>query len=149
MDLDLEAMGFDFTTGLGCPSSLEDSKVPDCSDIINELEQASLEGDLRVIKHSFARLRFISGCDVYLERPGSSLILAIKNNHDKVVEFFLNEGVELEPNHVKIATINKNISLLEIYLHHGWNINEQLDWAAPPALGYGLSPLQNMRLLTM
>lgn len=133
--MDMEAMGFDFTAGLGCPSCPEDFKVPDCGDIINELEQASVEGDLRVIKHAFATLRSIPGCDIYLTRPGSSLILAIENNHDKVVEFFLNEGVRLETNHVKLGTINKNISLLEMFLHHGWDINEQLDWAAPPPLG--------------
>ena len=36
--------------------------------------------------------------------------------------------------HVELAIEQKSYSFLQLYLDHGYNINEPLDWATPPPL---------------
>ena len=59
--------------------------------------------------------------------------MAVQNRRKDVVEYLLAIGVPVGPNHAKAATLNKDTAVLELFLEYGWDINDQIEWAAPPA----------------
>ena len=49
-------------------------------------------------------------------------------HHTSKVEVPMNHG------HVELGIEQKSYSLLQLYLDHGYKINEALDWTTPPPL---------------
>lgn len=126
---------FDFNASLG-KDQVETTipSLPDCDQVIQELEKASKEGDLITLQRIFDEFRGTTAAEHWLKAPGSSLFFAVQNRRTAVVEYLLNHGVSLDINHIQAAIFNKDTALLELFLHYGWDINKAVEWAVPPPL---------------
>lgn len=81
---------------------------------------------------AFARPRE-SKFDVAL---GRALIAAIEKQNLSVVRFLLcQQGVAPRWFSANAALVNRDTTILQLLLDHGWDINEQQSWCEPPLLG--------------
>lgn len=127
---------FDFNSGLregGVPEP-RPPPPPKC-DQLDEIEKAASEGDLSTIQRIFDQLRGTPAGDYWIPRQTGSLSRAVRNRHTDVVEYLLSQGSSPTVNLAKIATDNNDTAVLELFLKHRWDINEQLGWCDPPVLG--------------
>ena len=64
---------------------------------------------------------------------------ALRNGHDSVVSYLLDQRIPIDPMATKIAADRAvktgSTSTLQILLDHGWNINQPFDLTVGPTLG--------------
>ena len=129
----IEGLEFDSIGGIGDAFGVQ-ATPSDCTWIVSAIEQAAREGRLVAIKEAFAALRRTGVDQNWLQRPGSALFLAVEHTRKDVVDYLLSEGVHISSNPVKVATSKRNVAILELFLNHGGDVNEQTEWSIPPAL---------------
>ncbi|KIW82350.1 hypothetical protein Z517_05377 [Fonsecaea pedrosoi CBS 271.37] len=105
---------FDFTAGLG------------------EKEVAAREGDLSTVQRIFDQLRGTPFGDYWISHSASIVFNAVRNRQRASTKYLLNQGSYPSDFLAKIAADNNDQALLELFLRHGWDINEQLKWSTPP-----------------
>lgn len=99
---------------------------------VRRLESASSVGNLEAVQEQLEDLRCHTS--QWLQSLGGSIVLATQNHHYDLVQYFLSLGHPLDMSLVRIATLGSDTAMLEIFLLYGWQINQPLDWATPPAL---------------
>lgn len=62
------------------------------------------------------------------------LLGAVLSRSQGLVQILLGAGVPASLVNVKPAIKQKSLSMLSLFLQHGWNINEEEDWCLPPLL---------------
>lgn len=62
------------------------------------------------------------------------LIHAIEAKDTRVVKSILATKMPFNLGHVQLAIETKADAILQLFLDHGWNINECIDWASPQTL---------------
>lgn len=62
------------------------------------------------------------------------LLTAVTHNCPKIVSHLLDLGLPLVSMHVEQAIKTKSTAIFDVFLQHGWKINEQLSETKPPAL---------------
>ena len=132
MDID-QVFDFDATLEVNVPGATIPPH-PNCDLEIQQLEKASSEGGLPTVQRIFDSLRGSPAGEFWLKGPGSSLLFAVQDRRNTTVEYLLSQGVLLDINHVGAAIRNKDKAMLELFLKHGWDINERTEWAVPPPL---------------
>ncbi|KAI9694259.1 MAG: hypothetical protein M1820_009062 [Bogoriella megaspora] len=131
----------DFSAGLGSTPPRLPTPTPDCSGIINEIDEASAKGDLSAVRQAYSRLRSAPGGDRWLTSAGSGPYFAVQNRHAHIVEYFLREGVQINPWSVKVATTQKDKIILQMYLQNGWDINKEISRVTPAALSFAIEDM--------
>lgn len=59
---------------------------------------------------------------------------AVEENSSQLVEYFLENPVDLDSQLVLKATMNVSYQTLGVFLSHGWDINASIDSNTPAAL---------------
>ncbi len=65
-----------------------------------------------------------------------ALLAAVENNQPATVGLLLDEGLHIGYDIVRAAISIHSVAILEVFLHHGWNINQKLGPTMAPALSY-------------
>lgn len=103
--------------------------------IVKTMENASVKGDLALIKDSMADLLRLPRTEKYVSSPGSTLYFAIEHQHTHIVTFLLDMDVCFGQREIKWATRHRDTKTLDLLLEHGWDINAPLvEWAYPPPM---------------
>ncbi|KAL4779078.1 ankyrin [Aspergillus varians] len=71
-----------------------------------------------------------------MENTYEDLRLAIESNNKPLTASLLDQGLQMSPYHLSIATQNKDYDILELYLSRGLDINADLNDTIPSALVY-------------
>ncbi|TKA48780.1 hypothetical protein B0A55_13069 [Friedmanniomyces simplex] len=137
-DMDAALQYFDFSGKVESHLYAAPQPAPYCGDVIERIEDASARGDLPAIQEAFLELQDSPSWYFYAKAPGSALFIAIENQRTSIVAFLLKRVVTVGLSHGKIATLKRNIGVLELLLDHGWDINVQLEWASPPPLALAI-----------
>ena len=66
---------------------------------------------------------------------GNALVAAIEKQNLSAVKFLLGQVVAPHWVSANAALHNRDTTILQLLLDHGWDINEQRDWCEPPLLG--------------
>lgn len=104
-------------------------------EIVKRMENATVKGDLALIKDSMADLLRLPRTEKYVSSPGTALYSAIVHQHTQIVTFLLNLNVRFGQNEIKWATRHRDTNTLGLFLEHGWDINAPLlEWAYPPPM---------------
>lgn len=97
------------------------------TEAVSQMEQDVENGSLPTVKEAFGAVRRTGVDKGRLARPGSALYLAVKHSHVDIVDYLLSESVQISSNHVKSATEEQNTAILELFVDHGWDIDEQME----------------------
>lgn len=123
---------FDFDAVLD-PSLPKTPELPsNYMSLIQNIEDASREGDLSAVKEALETLYISRGQRD--TRVGRALLLAIQQQHLDIVAHLLSQGIDPSFNEVKQATLLKNTVILQLFFGKAWDINKELGWDDPPAL---------------
>ncbi|KAK3635925.1 hypothetical protein LTR56_014463 [Elasticomyces elasticus] len=102
------------------------------------IEAAATAGDLEAVKDVFenAKTGSLGGTCTQTTKvsAGSALFLAVQHGWKDIVEYLLSEGMTVHATHIKVATNNRDTTVLELLFRHGWDINKPLHSGHPPAL---------------
>jgi hypothetical protein len=80
--------------------------------------------------------------DTYLGKLQCCILAAIVSGSTDIVRLLLDSGLWVNVPNTKAAIEYKRIPILDLFLQHGWDINEDEAWCGPPALlGYVISIL--------
>ena len=64
----------------------------------------------------------------------SALHAAVQHDHLSTVSMLLDEGFCISYQEVRPALANRSMAMLQVFLNHGWNINQTLGPSMAPAL---------------
>jgi hypothetical protein len=103
---------------------------------IQQLEDASEKGDLVAVKLLFETQLLVP------ERPGrpeseqliGALHGAVQHDHPHIADYLLSKGVPAEMRFYQFAVQKKSYQMLEVFLKHKWDINQQVSYCKPPLL---------------
>lgn len=97
------------------------------------MEEASAFGDLQKVEEIFERLlitRIEEGLSLEQRTmPGSALVLevslsqAARHGHTAVVEYLLEQGVEITGYVINGVRASRSRDVFQVLLDHGWDIN--------------------------
>lgn len=110
-------------------------KTPEPPPEIGQLIIASATGDLAAAQAIFSQWRAKPITDrIEKRRFVVALAAAVNNQHVPVISYLLAQGVPLNIGMFVCATKLKSIAMLQLFLDHGWDINEPIDRITPPPL---------------
>ncbi|CZT15072.1 uncharacterized protein RCC_00976 [Ramularia collo-cygni] len=75
------------------------------------------------------------------------LLAAILAGSESLVRVLLDNGVPIDSQNIKAAIRRKSSTMLSLFLHHGWDVNEQEDWCTPPLLEYAVAEVPDEPLI--
>lgn len=104
------------------------------SQLLWNLEHNAREGHFAAFRAEYHAADGLPGTSADRQIFSPSLLIAIEHRNKDIAVFLLAEGVTAGLSHVKMATRNKDVGILESLLLHGWGINTPLEWSVPPAL---------------
>ena len=99
------------------------------------LVEATISGDLhrvREILKSYLTSRSLENYN--LNKLWPVLFTALEHDRPVVVSHLLGLGLRLTYSYVDRAIKTKSTAIFDVFLQHGWNINEPLTRMRPPAL---------------
>lgn len=101
-----------------------------------QLEAASASGDIKAVEAVFQSqwLEKAQVDRIHIDRFASSLVMAMTYNHVSVASYLLSVGVSMNISHFTLAMEMKSYAFLQLFLDHGWDINEPISWATPGPL---------------
>jgi hypothetical protein len=103
--------------------------------VIGQLTEASASGNLTEVQAILSQfLAQPAPTDFELDHLVGALDKAVKNNHVKVASYLLSQGIPMNVGLFRHATQVKSYEMLQLFLDHGWNINQQLSYTKPPPL---------------
>jgi hypothetical protein len=109
--------------------------------VIGQLTEASASGNFFKIQAILSQfLAQPAPKDFELDHLVIALARAVKNNHVKVTSYLLSQGIPLKVGLFRHATQVKSYEMLQLFLDHGWNINEPLSYDKPPPLMQVMHP---------
>lgn len=76
----------------------------------------------------------LNGSKQSRDRLTDSLTLVIENMDIDILQYLLDQGIPFTLRQVEIAVRKESIPMLNMFLRHGWNINEPASWTRPPLL---------------
>lgn len=128
----LDLLDFDAISETAFPDIKEEG--PCHLKVIADLGKASAQSDLPAALEAFTTLRYTNASPSILARPGNALWAAVDRKDQKIVAYLLSEGVRVEAEDVRAATLLRATPILRMLLDHGWPINRKLGWYDPPAM---------------
>ncbi len=103
-------------------------------ELLLELEQRAEEGSLLGVKAAIGALRDIGADELGLKYLSHAFYLAVQHSYVDLADYLLSAGAEISSYDGKTAAENKDKATLELLIHHGWDINQRVNWSVPPAL---------------
>ena len=103
---------------------------------IKTLEVASASGDLAAVQAIF-ELQWLEkplAEQVKIDCFASSFVTVIQNNHISVASYLLLKEVSINISHIILAIKQKSYPFLQLFMSHGWDINEPIGSASPSPL---------------
>ena len=91
---------------------------------------------LSEVQLTFSWWRMHHGTEHSRNRLTEYLIEVVENEDIDILDYLLHQGVPFELLQIEIAIQKKSIPMLDIFLRHGWDINEPESWTTPPWLRY-------------
>lgn len=105
--------------------------------------QAARQGDVAEVKkqvhHLLHESQLVPAATPDPAWLSSSLEIAIQHENLEIVQFLLNEDVAQGDLPIESAVRQQAKGVLELFLQHGWDINQPMRRNEPPALRYALS----------
>ncbi|PPJ52145.1 hypothetical protein CBER1_10991 [Cercospora berteroae] len=107
-------------------------------DEFDTLEYEVATGDLQIVHERVERLL---GRGRTISKFSGLLGVAITYNRTAVLQYLLEQDVELSSEAAIAAVKRKNYTAMELLLSHGWDINKALSSTQPPVLSVGLDDM--------
>lgn len=132
-------LGFDFTQNQPfevCDPDDTPYQPRPCRAEIVQMEEACASGDMAAVQAVFRSEWVEKPADDRIDKDqfASSFKVAIKNDHLAAASFLISVGVMMDLAHFKCALELKAYPFLQLFLEHGFDINEQLSWSEPGPL---------------
>ncbi|KAL8927094.1 MAG: hypothetical protein Q9172_001516 [Xanthocarpia lactea] len=120
---------------------------PSSSDkLIATLEDAAAKGHTEAVRHCLTQWTSTATSS---SRRGvklqPALLAAVENNQPVTVGLLLDEGLHIGYEIVRAAISIHSVAILEVFLDHGWNINQKLGPTMAPALSQALEDADLVR----
>ncbi|KAK0803157.1 hypothetical protein LTR91_015498 [Friedmanniomyces endolithicus] len=110
-------------------------------ELLLELEQRAEEGSLLGVKAAIGALRDIGADELGLKYLSHAFYLAVQHSYVDLADYLLSAGAEISSYDGKTAAENKDKATLELLIHHGWDINQRVNWSVPPALAFAVEDI--------
>ncbi|KAL9626473.1 MAG: hypothetical protein Q9204_007273 [Flavoplaca sp. TL-2023a] len=118
----------------------DDTRTTSTTDILDSLQEACAHGRTEEAKEILDRWKNMSNpvpCRPP-ERPmvhlHPALHAAVRSGHLSTVSMLLDEGFRVSYQEVRPALANRSMAMLQVFLDHGWKINQILGPSVAPAL---------------
>ncbi|KAK0981175.1 hypothetical protein LTR91_012032 [Friedmanniomyces endolithicus] len=118
-------------------SSKGNETEEDCS-LRMQIDHAAIQGDLGTIVQileNVAKETPKGERHPLIQQLRGALSTAVESRRHDIADYLIGKGVIAEPSHGRLATINRDVAMLELLLQGGWDINEKIAWDDPPAFG--------------
>ncbi|RLM00455.1 hypothetical protein CFD26_106099 [Aspergillus turcosus] len=104
---------------------------------VTPLANASASGDFDTVQRILGSYLANRSPESYtLQEFWPVLLTAIAYDRPEIVSYLLDVGIPLSLVHIQQATETKSAAISDVFLRHGWNINEPLSETQPPALAF-------------
>ncbi|KAJ9485540.1 hypothetical protein VN97_g7822 [Penicillium thymicola] len=110
-------------------------------DQIAQLRESILSANMEGIHSTLSQLRDSLDNETFQAKTVPLLRGAVEENSSQLVEYFLENPVDLDSQLVLKATMNVSYQTLGVFLSHGWDINASIDSNTPAALAGIGAPL--------
>lgn len=108
--------------------------IPDTGDRIDRIQAAVEAGDLATVTKVMEEIKGIPNGNWFLQSQGGPLFRAADSGQASIVECFFSASAKFYLQLAKTAIEKKQLSVLDVLLRNGWNINEPIDLLTPPLL---------------
>ncbi|KAL8835887.1 MAG: hypothetical protein Q9176_006660 [Flavoplaca citrina] len=131
----------------------DDTRTTSTPNILDSLQEACAHGRTEEAKEILDRWKNMSNpvpCRPP-ERPmvhlHPALHAAVRSDHLSTVSMLLDEGFRISYQEVRPALANRSMAMLQVFLDHGWKINQILGPSMAPALTHVLKDEEMVRWL--
>lgn len=132
MDAELDRI-FDFNSTGPPELALAFRPSQDSNGLVTKLEAAAGAGDLMAVQSLWEELQLHPSAWYWTKDTGA-LFAAVKNQCRSVICFLLGQGMRPTNREARPVAQHRDLATLELFLRHGWDINEAAGASNPSIL---------------
>ncbi|KEQ75447.1 ankyrin [Aureobasidium namibiae CBS 147.97] len=123
----------------GVPVDPPHVESPDEAQDFDAIVSALASRHLGEVQLTFSWWRMHHDTEYSRNRLTGHLTEGIEHEDIDILDYLLQQGVPFTLRQIEPAIRKKSISMLDMFLRHGWDINEPESWSTPPLLRRALS----------